>query len=482
MKKGLFLLCAVALFFVACEGQGSGGEDDPQPTGVTYKFNAAKGILTFSGKGAMANGKETKLPEWSQYKDAARKVIIEEGVTTVGNFAFQDFSVLDNVQFPKSLKRIGENAFKNCPMLKSVTLPENLKVLGDRAFSSNLELQTPVFPASLDSIGYACFYACKAFKEVDLSNTQITKVSGKCFDVCESLTTITLPTTVTSIGKSAFAYCYYLKKVKVAGHSEDVGLHYLNLTEIGDEAFYLCQVIVDVQFPATLQRIGKKAFASCYSLYSAKFRGGNALTDVGDSTFCQCTKLRVLVYNKRCQTIAPYMFHKCEALTMVDSIGSVRHIGAHAFHNCIAMTEFPWNNALETVGEGAFYNCEKLGSIHLGANVETVGEKAFAYCTDAYTLNITSYYFKRIEKMTFYQARFNTVTLPASLEYVGTEAFAYCSFLKTINCHAKTPPQIPSSDAFYHVSGSTLHVPYDSFNAYTNSNWKGYFTSITNNL
>lgn len=484
MKKGLFLLCALALFFVSCEQETSGGGgDEPQPTGVTYKFNAAKGIITFYGQGAMANGKESKLPEWSQYKDAVRRLVIEEGVTTVGDYAFQDFSMLDNVQLPKSLKRIGENAFKNCPLLTSITLPENLKVLEDRAFSTNPQLQTPVFPASLDSIGWACFYGCNAFEEVDLSNTQIDQVSGKCFDACEKLTTVILPPTVTYIGRMAFAYCGKLKNVKVSDHSDPFGLRYLNLTVIGDEAFYLCQSLEDVQFPATLQRLGKRAFANCYNLYSAKFTASNDLTEVGDSTFFQCSKLRVLVYNRRFQKIAPYMFHKCEKLTMLDSITAVRHIGNRAFQGCTELKEVNWPTGLETVGDYAFGSCTSLYDVKLGAYVSHLGRGAFMNCQNASSLTITSYYLDTIPKEAFYQMYgITSVDLPSCLQYVDDEAFAYCHKLSAVTCKAKTPPTITSKSSggktFYYVSGSTLTVPKNSLSAYKSSNWAGYFTTV----
>lgn len=485
MRNKLFIFCALALFFVACNenapdnGGGNGGTE-PQP-GFEYKYNAATYTLTFSGPNVpMPNGTWDKKPEWSKYKDITYTVIIEDGITSIGDYAFEYFSELDEVQIANSVKRIGSDAFSHCEKLLKIKLPDNLEVIEDHAFVEDNHLQAPTFPESLDSLGFGSFFNCYTFDKVDLSNTQVKKIPAKCFRACSGIETVLLPPTVIAIHDEAFYGCSKLKQVKVKGYeSEDFGLNHLDLTVIGDEAFYLCQKLKNVYLPATLQRLGKRAFANCYELYSVKFYEGNDLTEVGDSTFFSCSALRVLQYNKQCRIISPYMFYKCPELRMLEDLNHVRSIGAHAFEGCTNMVEFPWPTGLETIGASAFAACKELGSIYLYSNVETVGENAFGSCTGVVKLEIRSYYLKRIERSTFYQVNSITeVSLPSQIEYIGEQAFAYCSDLKTIICRSTTPPTLADKNSVFYsgVAGQEVWVPKTALSAYQNNTyWSAYF-------
>ena len=168
MKKALALLallaaaCCLLTFSAAAESavveSGACGEN------LTWTLDAA-GTLTVSGTGAMKDYNYKGAP-WYQSRDSIKAVVIENGVTTIGEYAFSDCSSLSSITIPEGVTTIGDRAFYGCTGLSSITLPEGVTTIGDSAFWSCDSLTSINIPESVTAIGEDAFSGCKKIQEV----------------------------------------------------------------------------------------------------------------------------------------------------------------------------------------------------------------------------------------------------------------------------------------------------------------------------
>ena len=167
-----------------------------------------------------------------KYQGQGGDVVIPEGVTSIGVWAFKDCSSLTSVVIPNGVTSIGDSAFFNCSSLASVVIPEGVTSIGADAFWGCRSLTSVVIPDGVTSIGYWAFNGCS------------------------SLTSVVIPEGVTSIGDSAFAGCSSLTSVVIPE----------GVTSIGIWAFQDCSSLTSVVIPRSVTGIGKDAFGKCPSL------------------------------------------------------------------------------------------------------------------------------------------------------------------------------------------------------------------------
>ena len=139
------------------------------------------GVLTFYGKGVMKNYKgKTEMP-WYKYLDQITEVVIEEGVTSIGSYAFYGMTKLRTIEIAQSVTIIGDYAFKNCPVLDGVVLPSGLTHLGDSAFYACEKLSAIEIPAALWTIKPYTFKNCTNLKSVKFNEGNLQKISDGAF-------------------------------------------------------------------------------------------------------------------------------------------------------------------------------------------------------------------------------------------------------------------------------------------------------------
>jgi len=155
---------------------------------------------------------------------------------------------------PNGVTSIGDYAFESCTSLASVTISNGVTSIGDYAFESCTSLKYIEIPNSVTSIGEGVFQDCSGLKSVKIPNG-VTSIGDSTFYGCESLTSVTIPNSVTSIGDDAFGGCSKLTSVTIPN----------SVTSIGDGAFRWCS-LTSVMIPNSVTSIGSWAFRDCSGL------------------------------------------------------------------------------------------------------------------------------------------------------------------------------------------------------------------------
>ena len=190
------------------------------------------GNLTLSGSGKMWNYGIVTLP----FKDYGIKTAtIEDGITSIGKYAFKGCSGLTELTLPNSVTSIGERAFEGCTGLTELTLPNSVTSIGTGTFADCSGMTELTLPNSVTSIGSRAFRGCRGLTELTLPNS-VTSIGERAFEGCRGLTELTLPNSVTSIGNYAFAGCSGLTELTLPN----------GVTSIEESAFFCCSGLAKI--------------------------------------------------------------------------------------------------------------------------------------------------------------------------------------------------------------------------------------------
>lgn len=204
--KQLYLLLITLLVSLSAYAEESG------TCGTNLKWKLTdEGVLTITGTGEMYNYRGRSRP-WSLY--SVKQVIIGDGVTTIGNYAFASCYALTSVIIPSSVTTIWELAFYNCSSLASVIIPNSVTTIGKEAFYKCSSLKSVTIPNSVTTIWDGAFEACASLASITIPNS-ITTIWDRIFSSCASLTSITIPNSVSAIRYSAFSGCKNVKQITV---------------------------------------------------------------------------------------------------------------------------------------------------------------------------------------------------------------------------------------------------------------------------
>ena len=174
----------------------------------------------------------------------------------------------------------------------------------------------------------------------------------------QRITTAVIPAGVTTIGDSAFAYCYDLTRVTIPN----------SVTAIGHLAFYNCRSLTGVTIPARVTSIGHNAFAHCKNL--TKITIPDRVTTIGEKVFLGCINLTGVTLPARVTDIGDWAFYDCKSLTKVTIPARVTSIGCNAFARCKRLTKVTIPDCVTSIGEDAFDNCEQLKEVSISANTK----------------------------------------------------------------------------------------------------------------
>ena len=378
MKKACLMfvaliLMAFALLLLPVEANAAGGT-----CGENLTWELKDGVLTISGTGPMANN----IKDWQDWN--ITKVIIEEGVTSIGSSAFYKCAKLKEVVIPNTVTEIGYGAFRLCTSLESVTIPDSVTSLPAAAFKECHKLQKVSLGEGITVIGEAAFADCWDLVGVTLGS-RVTQIDGSAFQNCYDLTTIDLPRTLTKLDYCVFSGSGLQKIVLPAG-----------LTELPKELFQDCVNLTEVIIPDGVTTIGSRAFKGCIRLETIQLPKN--LTAISDSMFLGCKSLRNIVIPEGVTTLGVAAFRECESLQEVLLPESLKTIGNNAFIYCTSLHTVDLPEGLTQLGSAVFshsgiygvvipegvtelkdfvlYMCKDLRYVYIPASVTSFGEKS----------------------------------------------------------------------------------------------------------
>ena len=236
------------------------GDCSADGSNVTWTLDS-EGTLTISGKGGMKawDLNQDKSPFYENQN--IKKVVIEVGVTSIGNYAFFSCDRLTSITIPDSVTSIGYYAFSYCDRLTSITIPDGVKSISNSTFESCKFLTSITIPNSVTSIGDRAFYYCARLTSITIPDS-VTSIGLHAFSYCRSLTSITIPDGVKSIDSGTFEYCESLTSITIPN----------SVTSIGHSAFKNCTSLTSITIPNSVTSIGygDGVFEACTSLTSLK--------------------------------------------------------------------------------------------------------------------------------------------------------------------------------------------------------------------
>ena len=243
--------------------------------GLTWKLTKA-GTLTVSGKGAMPDFESADKQPWSGESSKIRKIVIGNGVTSVGSCAFRNCGAL-SAEISSSVKIIGNSAFQGSSLV-SAAIPSSVKTVGDSAFRECKNLSSAAVSEGVESIGQNAFRACTKLTSIALP-ASIGEVGAAAFFQCQAMASVSFApgSKQVKLGDNLFTQCYYLMRVTLPK----------SINGIGDGMFQNCMMLAGVEIPQGAERIGGSAFASCTGFTTVIIP--DSVTEIGTAAFAQCT-------------------------------------------------------------------------------------------------------------------------------------------------------------------------------------------------
>ena len=273
--------------------------------------------LTISGSGAMYDYGDPFEYPWNSYAEQINEVVIKDGVTSIGNYAFSTTG-LTSIEIPASVKSIGSYAFQDCD-LASMAVEDGNTVYDSRNGCNAIIVK------STNTLIIGC--------KNSTIPAGVTSIGDDAFDGCTGLTSIEIPASVTSIGEAAFIDCQDLTSVTFAEGSQ--------LESIGNNAFQNCYNLTSITIPASVTSIGSSIFQDCENIASMAVADGNTVYDSRNGC------------NAIIETLTNTLIFGCKNSTIPAGVTS---IGVRAFQNCFNLTSITIPASVTSIGGHAFYD------------------------------------------------------------------------------------------------------------------------------
>ena len=391
------------------------------------------------------------------------------GDTPWFSFQFGGFSIT-KIIIEKGVTSIGDNAFYNARTLESIVIPGGITTIGDSAFSNCLVLKNVIFPDTVTSIGRAAFWACSSLESVTIGEG-VKTIGDYAFSCCNVLKNLNVPDSIAYIGVCAFSDCTKLEKITVGKNnlyysSDEYGALYNkdktkliqypsgntskdfiipdSVTTIGLRAFWYCKNLDSVIIPDSVEVIEQEAFFAAEKLTSIIIP--EKVSDIGELALYACTGLEKIIvnennkfyssdengvlYNKEKSELIQYPIGNTRKTIVVPD--TVNKIEQRAFSECLNLTFVAISEGVREIGKEAFTACKNLETVIIPYSVHTIGSSAFSFCSNLTTVTIPNK-ITTIDNATFSQCKkLETIIIPKKVRNINHDAFLDCQNLTDI--------------------------------------------------
>ena len=437
-----------------------------------FTLDMNSGLLTIEGEGRIDDTAEYESA-WNAWHRNIRNVVISDGITEIGSFAFYSCLYLESVSVGNAkITRVGDHAFEYCYNLEKLDLPD-LTEIGDYAFSES-RLQEFTVPEGVRQLKAGTFMNCQSLTAVHLPEG-LTDLGDFCFSGCEQLRDMEIPETVSGIGENAFFGC---NAWMTEHESKD------DFFIIGDGILLRCfKKSAEIVLPENVRRIMPNAFteqtvsADEYGFEQVRYIPNtttftlvlpDSLEEIPDHALAGMKALREIVLPETVRSIGSYAFENCASLPALTIPESVTQIGESAFRGCSKLAEITVPDSVERIGTDAFYGtalqnqcadflilgngllcryCGKARMVRVPEGVRAVCGGAFSgagivsiilpdsllrldtdaiHCTNLVDLSLGSGITEIEENAAANAQRLTEITLPPSIETISQQAFSTC--------------------------------------------------------
>ena len=476
IKGRKILFCILLLSIVLCISSVvvTASENNLCGEDVVW-FLDENGKLTISGTGEMDNFVSPNNVPWHSARDLIKSVAIDDGIISIGAYAFYNCTALESVCLPESLTFIGQDAFFGCESVQNVYLtdisswcavefydvssnplyytqnlylndelvldlyiPEDVKSVGELAFC-NLDCITSVtFADSIIDIGDFAFYECDNLNNI-IGGDSVEVIGNYTFAECDAVKKISIPDTVKEIGQSAFYHCDLLSSVTIGNGVQTIGSSAFErcaslsdvtlgacVQTIGDFAFYNCDALKNITIPESVIKIGNSVFRFCDTLESIDIPSGVA--EIGSEAFASCKALQAITVHQENLFFSSengILFNKdktklikcppSKAVDVFEIPETVIAIEVSAFSGCEKLQNIVIPESVTQICSFAFEFCSSLNEISIGKNVKSIGPFVFLGCNGLtnITVDAENLYYRSENGVLFNKRKSQLIKYPA---------------------------------------------------------------------
>ena len=389
--------------------------------GAEASWYISDNALIISGKGATYRydafdiyDTESDGRPWEEYRESIESVIVEEGITKIGNYLFANLPNLKSVSVADSVVSIGSYCFADCPNLTEIQVPSEAG-LGTHLFDGDSAL----FPNTDFQVlngNYLYAYTGDSAQLVTVPGG-IETLGAECFADHSEIRRIALPSQLKTVASSAFQNCTNLKLLDLSN----------KITEFGASAFAGCTALTSISIPQSVQSLDMNIFENCTALSSIIFLG-NQITTIPPNCFANCTALEEICLPDSVTSIQNNAFSGCEKLRKIEISNNIQSIGKLAFQGCFALEELHLPDKVQSVPYDAFDQCDHFIESHTEQDAFVIDNVFIRYLENHPIYHIPDG-IVTVMSNAFSDSRIVAVWFPESVQYIHDDAFVKCKYL-----------------------------------------------------